>query len=181
MKYYHRLDFPQIPADLEPPLLSVDQLQPIWSNNHLRSKYAEIKQAAYDRCSVSTELEQWIRLNCRDDFVNVGLTYSYDSKTMFPHTDITRRFTLLYPLATGGDSVETRWYQQQGQPLYRKSLVTLYTYDELTLLESVVFQPRVWYILDAGILHSVEGMTEPRVTIQVGFNEDSTWAMDLFR
>ena len=65
-------------------------------------------------------------------------------------------------------------------PAGKKWLDDYLTYDDLDLVFSTVLKPAQWYMLDARCIHSVEGMLNDRVSLQLGFMTTSIWVQQIF-
>jgi hypothetical protein len=125
-------------------------------------------------------MKTWIHNNITEDYKNIGLSRMWGHPVCLPHTDLTRDVTLLYLFNCGGPEVYTKFWQLKNFPLHQYEQSHPDTYDDLDLVFSTVLQPFKWYILDARCLHSVEGMTNDRVSLQLGFMKTSIWAQQIF-
>ena len=62
----------------------------------------------------------------------------YFDEEQLPHTDLTREWSLLYNVFTGGDDVELCFWQEPGHPIHRTDgYKTWPSTDGLELLECV--------------------------------------------
>jgi len=94
------------------------------------------------------------------------------SSTHVVHADVKRKYALNYIIKTGGDKVITSWYHEKGKPLHRtkssggkQSDDGIVNYENLVLLDSTIFQPSKWYLLNVGILHDVDNIISNRESI----------------
>ena len=106
--------------------------------------------------------------------------------THIVHSDINRMFALNYFLKTGGTDVITSWYQERGQSAIRPMKTEAeqmsdrgnIEYNDLIKLCSTQFKARTWYLMATDILHDVDHITEPRVSITINL-KDRTILIDL--
>lgn len=182
--FYKALELPLIPTDLIPDLetLALGNVAPQWSNKPRSATLGNqhIDQDHYDRFDISVELQTWVDQNITNEYCNIGLSYMHSGPINLPHTDFTRDATMLYLFDTGGDNVETKFWRKKDDPIHHSNGLTPTTYNDLELLDSVVLKSNCWNILDALCLHSVEGKTRPRISLQLGFRRDSRWATHIF-
>lgn len=124
------------------------------------------------RYSVDPEIWQWVRENIHDDIIDCGITVSHfaDRPTMGAHTDSTRSFTLLYLLSTGGDDVETVFWQEKDQPLIRPLKTLPSDYRTLEVVDSIIIPEKTWVLLDARVIHGIERLTGKRIAFQVSLD-----------
>jgi hypothetical protein len=101
----------------------------------------------------------------------VSMTNHQKGKYWGPHTDLTREFTIIYLLESGGPDAETVFYLEPGKPVRRSEFQEVCNdYSKLVVLERNKFPLHEWIILDAMILHGVENITEPRISFQISSN-----------
>lgn len=191
-RFYKKLDLPSVPEQLIPDFdrLLSDQIAPIWSNRPRTATRGQeiVEHSRYDRFEISEELKHWVDTNITDSYKNIGISHMWGASVNLPHTDHTRDVTMLYVFRPGGPSVETRFWQRQGYPIHHENKDNNYhynedqptTYDDLILIDSVILESQQWYILDARCIHSVEGMTGSRISLQLGFLKQSQWAQHIF-
>lgn len=130
--------------------------------------------------SISAELEQWIRDNVYDGpWVDVGInSHNTVSNVMGPHVDDIKNEIILYVVETGGDNVETAWWQEQGFPVERPDKLPannngeFYTssddYRQLNELKRVCLPTGKWVRMNTLVLHSVENITGRRTIVKIG-------------
>jgi hypothetical protein len=189
---HKKLDLPAVPENLIPDFdrLLSNEVPPIWSNRPMTATRGTeiVKHSRYDRYDISPELKSWVDGNITADYKNIGISCMWDSSVNLPHTDHTRDVTMLYLFHTGGDAVETKFWQRKGYPMHHENKDPTYqynssqptTYDDLDLLDSIIVPANQWYILDARCIHSVEGMSDSRISLQLGFFRESPWAQQIF-
>jgi hypothetical protein len=126
------------------------------------------------RVPMSEEFNQWVRDNISEKFTDCGVNYRYcNSDTSGIHTDTTRQYALTYNILTGGPNCRIVYWQQQGQPEVRDLGIQHLNFDDCDPVFELPPGPTgVWYLHDATILHSVEGIETPRVQFTIGFNKD---------
>ena len=191
-RFVKHLDLPDLPRNLWPNLdhMINNQVTPLWTNRpRTCTRDGEtVGHSHYSRFDISPELKHWVDTNITQDYVNIGLSYMWGEPINLPHTDHTRDVTMLYLFDTGGPAVETKFWQRRGFPIHHENTDKEYnynpqqptTYDDLDHLFTVVLDPGQWYILDARCIHSVEGMTGSRISLQLGFLKHSPWAQQIF-
>jgi hypothetical protein len=187
---YKQLDFPAVPGSLIPDINQPGSDKLIWSNKpRTATRGSEIvEHSRYNRFDISTNLKNWVDTNITVDYKNIGLSHMWGAAVNLPHTDHTRDVTMLYLFCTGGEKVETKFWKRKGYPIHHDNKDKNYhynynqpnTYDDLELLDSVVLELHRWYILDAQCIHSVEGMSDSRISLQLGFLRQSPWAQHIF-
>lgn len=179
---YKVLDLPPFPDHLKPDFEEIKNRKTDWvAEPRSATRNGEvIVNSLYDRFTVSDEITQWVRDNISSDFCNVGLSFLHRGTINLPHRDFTRDFTLTWIFETGGEDVRTIWWQQQGHELLREPGTYPTTWDDLEYLDHAVLKPGKWSLLNASCLHSIEGLTGPRISLQVGFKWGSAW-IDQFR
>ncbi len=192
MSLYKKLDLPPVPKELEPDfdLLLSSGVAPVWSNRPRTATRGEeiVEHSRYDRFEISHALKTWVDTNITADYKNIGISHMWGASVNLPHTDHTRDVTMLYVFRTGGVAVETRFWQRKGYPIHHQNKDVNYqyntdqptTYDDLDLIDSITLPSHQWYILDARCIHSVEGMTDSRISLQLGFLRQSPWAQHIF-
>lgn len=189
---HKKLNLPAVPENLIPNFdrLLSNEVPPIWSNRpRTATKNGQtVEHSRYDRYDISAELKSWVDNNITADYKNIGISCMWGASVNLPHTDHTRDATMIYLFHTGGEAVETKFWQRKGYPIHHENKDPTYqynssqptTYDDLDLLDSIIVPANQWYILDACCIHSVEGMTDSRISLQLGFLRQSAWAQQIF-
>lgn len=120
-----------------------------------------------------TEFEQWVKENIIDEFLHVGVNYRhFNSDTGGMHSDTSRDFSLTWNITTGGPNAGITWWQEQGQPLIRELGTQLLDFDIAEPVAQLRGHCNGWFLQEARILHSTEGLESPRVQFQVSLNAD---------
>lgn len=157
-----RLDYDQFPT--KTPLHEVRLRQSIRNGeNFLASKSVRIP--------LSDEFNEWIRCNIASEFTDTGVNYRYcNSDTGGIHTDTTREFALSYNVTTGGPDCRVVYWQENQQPLERDRGIQHLNFDTVCPVFELPNGPAdVWFLHNTTMLHSVEGISEPRIQFTVGF------------
>lgn len=181
-RYYNSKPFPPLPKWIEDRVLSPDiKDQKNWvnyfDNKHanrevVKTDGSKVLSQVLKRYKVDEDVWAWVKENIHDDIIDCGVTISdfKDRPTMGAHTDKTRNFTLIYLLDTGGPNAETTFWQEVDQPLIREPGTVPPDFNRLTRLDSVVIPERHWILLDARVLHSIEGIVGTRTAFQVSLD-----------
>jgi len=165
------------------------------NRRHFNSGYGEeyyINKKKINPCYYSTfdidennaRLLSWLKENILD-FADIYV-YQEQSQgdTHIGHVDIGRAVALNYVINQGGKSVTTSWYQEKNKPLIRikkqggqllDTPVDNFNayYDSLDIVESTVFKPHMWYLLNVQIIHDVQQLTDIRKSISIGIKTDT--------
>lgn len=160
------------------------------------------KSAVYKRFEVPEYIHQWLVENVDPNITNPKPMPGNEGKmligklgiqvfehhtpgeflTYAPHADGPRgHYVLNYIIATGGNNVVTRWWQHGNDSLTRPENgagLYLKSHDNLSLVEETVFPERAWSLIDARVLHSIDNLESPRVSISIGYTvDDSPWKL----
>lgn len=174
MWYCKFLDLPKVPDHFAREILSQEPGEVLrdyqgWVHTKDGRQVMSARNPFY---YASEELEQWLKENIVSKYNDVGVRYAHyepGTTTAGVHTDQTRRYVLQYLLATGNGVL--KFWQEKGQPVVRDGRYTSNNYDDLELLESFDIPTGVWILLNTNILHSVEGLSSDRVSVQVSLND----------
>lgn len=120
----------------------------------------------------SDTFEQWIKENIIEEFLDWGVVATTPKMNYVgPHTDIARQYSLIFPIELGGDEVTTSfWIPADGSP--PPYAPTYSNYDDLIKVGDLKANPLEWYILNSKIIHSVENISQGRITIQVSLDHN---------
>jgi hypothetical protein len=111
---------------------------------------------------------KWVQENITKNFVHIGSTESDPDRTVCgPHVDLSRSYTAIYPIRTGGEKVYTVFYRLKSleNPLNRQHYLD---YNELEEIDRVMIPEETWCVLNSKCIHAVEGITGRRLTLQIG-------------
>lgn len=114
------------------------------------------------------KIDQWVRnhIDCDIDFVGIRYqfgTTEFDSQGA--HTDATRDYALLYTIENANGTL--KFWQQQDCPIEYDSVQLITDYDSLEEIGSFNIPNNQWYLVNGRVLHSVENITQTRITLQV--------------
>lgn len=89
---------------------------------------------------------------------------------MFPHTDFKSfKYNLNFVIETGGDKVETVFYQPKEEHRDKRIMTIIPYRDEvIEPIDRVVVEKHQWGMLERNTLHSVENITGGRLLLQIG-------------
>lgn len=123
------------------------------------------------RHAINPDVVEWARQNISQEFHAMGLNCQGTSTggVAIPHTDRTRNWTLMWIIETGGQQVPTVFWQEQGFDVERDPGYYPKNYESLTELETHVFKPNCWVLINAKVIHSVENLQSIRKAVQLGF------------
>ena len=180
MFYWKFLDLPAVPRHLKEQALAVldkkDEekiVNPHILYAHGRTLTMDGKEhghsSGFGIRNISTEMEDWVEQNILPTRrVGIGSTVpGFDH--CGPHRDQSREFSLLYLLKSGSENATTKfWELKTPAPMeYYYS-----NYDDLILVDQVTAPLEQWYIVNAKAIHSVENVSEGRISIQIGLMAD---------
>lgn len=173
--FYQELDLPLIPEELIPLQLNTTP------ENLLRAYQAQLlnKNGGVETSvennlyHLDKKMELWIQDNVCKTYNDVGLKYNFyhpERSFLAPHTDVTRKYVLIYNLLTG-DGELVFWREKnhdtEREPFKRH---TPASYENLEEIFRVKTPLKKWFIMNATILHSVEKLTSVRAQFQVSLN-----------
>jgi hypothetical protein len=117
------------------------------------------------------EATDWLLSNISKNFNTKNSGWMYFDEEQLPHTDLTREWTILYNIDTGGEDVELSFWQEPGHPVRRTTgHQTWDNCDGLTLLETIKGPFNCWYLMHTNCIHSVKNMTSTRLNLQLSFD-----------
>ena len=78
----------------------------------------------------------------------------------------------MYIIDAGGDNVMNCFWQEKGHELLRlgNGPITVCNYNDLDLIAETRFNSNRWALINTKILHSVENICRPRISIHIGLN-----------
>ena len=190
--FYKILDFPKLPDYLVNEILEVVNnllnIDPKKHQDHAGYKDfknrklkkisgQEITSVSIDRFRMSKSLDAWLKSHVHPlpRRQHIAL-YNSSSSDMGPHVDPDRNTVWMYVIEPGGNNVETVWYQEIGQAVYRPDMQETTEsylnsakcdYSQLVELERFQIPQYTWVAIDSSVIHSVEGLTSNRLAIQV--------------
>ncbi|MBI33463.1 MAG: hypothetical protein CMD98_06325 [Gammaproteobacteria bacterium] len=113
--------------------------------NHFQYKHEE---NFYSTHYCELELKLWL-MNTFPE----GKSFNYQriGDGLPVHTDVDRNECINYLIRPGGEQVETVWFDDNYQEIHRECI-----------------EPNRWHKLKVDVLHTVEGVTDKRLSITVG-------------
>jgi hypothetical protein len=116
--------------------------------NSARNKKNLVKKGeAYEWVSACKMVQQWCKENiCTDMYWGIQII----SNNLPLHKDIDTEIKLNYIIDSAGDSVITKFYD-----------------DNMNLIQAVEFEENQWYILDVSKYHEVVGVNQDKSRISV--------------
>lgn len=131
-----------------------------------------LPHGVYGRSAVSDQLADWVKTHIVYEYKNIGMSRNLPP-CLGPHMDRTRFYTLQYMIDTGGDAVDTVFYEAASEQLdFDKN--HLYMNDYRHLREISRFRARAgdWHLINGRTIHSVENISGMRVSLQIGLMRD---------
>jgi hypothetical protein len=79
----------------------------------------------------------------------------------------------MYIIETGGDDVTNCFWKEKGKELLRPGVesITACDYNDLELVAETKFASNKWALINTKVLHSVENIKQPRISIHIGMND----------
>jgi hypothetical protein len=150
------------------------QLKVIHNSSHFFVGKEKYSRAMYRRYNLGKLTDEWIRDNIASEYSQMGSQVMRNGDAFFPHTDGgPRRYILNYLIDTGGEQVETRWYQQPGYNLYREGDAMQWPDNSnLNVVHTEIFPVKSWTMLFGKVIHGVVGLTSPRMQLSISFSAE---------
>jgi hypothetical protein len=183
VSYYYDIKLPQLPDYIIQECYgTIGQENSRWDvtkYNRLSTSSGEVNGATYKRYDATQLIVDWVQSVTSIKFnvgpkVGIQIFQPYLSSTTYsPHTDGQRGDIIVnYLLEEGGDNVETLWYIQQDKPLVREPGINLLSFEDLAEVHKMKFNQGQWFAINGRILHTVVGITKPRISLSVGFTKE---------
>jgi hypothetical protein len=160
MKFFEYQNYPDLPRYFIEEIINLTNKIEI-SKNDL---------ASYHFICISEELEKWVKNNINET-CKVNAHGFFYGKYFYPHIDFIRHRAINYIIETGGELVETRFYEPKEKYKHLTFLSRSYIpYEKLNLIESVVIKPFKWHSMEVNKIHSVENLdpNKKRVSLTLG-------------
>lgn len=138
----------------------------------------------YTRFSLPDQLDEWVHTNITPTTTSnipAGIQIFYNTAAMFnyaPHVDGGRgKRVVNFMIDTGGENVDTVWYKENEQPLYRTYNHTsprvnnITDYRSLTEVGKYRIPGLTWSVVETKIFHGIENMTRPRISLSIGITD----------
>lgn len=115
---------------------------------------------------------EWLLENISANFNTDNSGWMFFDEEQLPHTDLTREWTILYNVDSGGDEVELSFWQESGHPVHRTTgHQTWDSTDGLILLESIKGPFNCWYLMHTVCIHAVTNMSDVRLNLQLSYDK----------
>lgn len=172
------------------PNLDVDQAHKInpQTNSYILSDGSVQGPILYELYELPPDVRTWIHTNIKPFHscsVPIGVqvisgTNGYNICAIPPHIDRVRGNRILhYFIDSGGDDVNTIWYQEPGYKLERTNDDLLWNFvndfNDFRILNEIYrtkFPARSWTLMKSNVAHSVINITGIRVSISMAIMED---------
>jgi hypothetical protein len=121
---------------------------------------------------LNNECLEWVKQNIDLNIFDIRITTTDPGcEHKGPHKDLTRQYTGIYVLESGGPENQTCFYRDKNLPgLDCPTGHYITDYDRIETICCVKFNPGQWYILNSHILHGVENISQGRKTLQFSIN-----------
>jgi len=115
----------------------------------------------------------WSKKNISSQAIDLRCVFSTPNKSIVgPHTDQSRKWTLIYLIRDGGPNHRTVFYQEKEvNDIIRDPGYFITDYNRIEEIGSVKLSLNRWTLINASVLHSIENIPESRCSIQVSFND----------
>jgi len=185
MKFFKEItNLPQVPTDLLDRPLEKKVVAP-GSRRTYKKDGRFIATSTYEFNPVkenNVDLHDWITSNiypgCNNTY-KIRIHQDYGSSINGPHTDRVRMLALNYYWDLGGSSVNTVWYRykDKSKPIYvgEKHYPN---YDKLEILETATLKTNTWYLLNVGVIHSVENIEASRKYLSLSYWREDKHLLD---
>jgi len=196
--YFHKtFNFPQIPEDLIKQCLLVKSPEFTFgrehkidpqTNSYILSDGSVQGPMFYELYELPTDVRTWIHNNIKPFHscsVPIGVqvisgTDNYNVCAIPPHIDRVRGSRILhYFMNSGGDDVNTVWYQEPGYKLERTNDDLLWyfanDFNDFRVLDEVYrtkFPTRAWTLMRSNVPHGVINITGVRISISMAILDD---------
>jgi hypothetical protein len=174
MKQYELLDLPQLPTNLVTAVMENTEefinytTYKDGENRQILRNGIPIPSTSFRIRKGPEDVIKWVEQNVTKNFVHVGTTRSDPTKSICgPHLDLSRNYTVIYPIQTGGDNVATVFYRLKSNKNPNDQQYYL-DYNELEEIDRVVIPLNTWCVVNSKCIHSVEGLAGERLTLQIG-------------
>lgn len=170
-KYLDNL--PKIPEHLLPQHIDTDGDRNYTAEMRtMTSSHGDIPNVLYTRHTAEGELAKWIAENISDKLFLPSVQISQyigGSHTHLAHTDsFPRKWVINYVYDKGGENPSTNFYRELGQPVIRPHLTKPENQDRLKLIKSVHVDTHRWWLINALVVHDVNGITGRRTAVTAG-------------
>ena len=136
----------------------------------------ESKNAFNTSYYLSDKCVDWAKQNIDANIFDMRITITDPGcEHKGPHKDLTRQYTGIYVLESGGPENQTCFYKDKNLPgLDCPDGHVITDFNNADTICCIRLKPYQWYILNAHILHGVENINQGRKTLQFSINDIST-------
>lgn len=140
--------------------------QEIFNDGH-----KDLQNVAFVQYDLPEYIINWFKDNIVESgYTDIRISRSTMGDGKLAHTDNTRDYVLIYMLESGGERPETIFYRQKKHPLLRERGVRVYDYNTVDIIDKIYIPPEQWIMLNTRILHGVIGLSNHRISYQIGLN-----------
>jgi hypothetical protein len=142
----------------------------------------DVEDAIYTRSNLDKVYTNWILENIPElkyqsaviGFQSIKNTSGTEFSQLHPHTDGVARgaFCISYLINTGGDNVETTWWQEVGRDLQRAPWSHCWDLNKLTEVSKTIYPNNSWNIMRTDWMHSVQYINSDRIALTIGFSDE---------
>jgi len=127
--------------------------------------------AKFDFISVDKIIEDWVYANIPDKIIGINLQIMYGGILVTPHVDEVRHYALNYLFDTGGDAVETLFYEPLEEfkhlRLYPRTLIPL---ERIKVIQAEVIPTGVWHRINVEAVHAVDKLDPNKKRISLSLS-----------
>jgi hypothetical protein len=150
----------------------IDSRGPEYTNRVLHHPSGDSVSAFTNIVFFDHELTNWAKENVTPNTKDMRYSFTAPGKPRLgPHVDLTRKYTLIYLVESGGDAPKTVFYKEKDQEMLIRPLgYHVDDYNKLEEIISIVIPLKRWTIINSGILHSVENINQGRKSYQISLD-----------
>jgi hypothetical protein len=127
--------------------------------------------AFFDFLNTDNIITEWVEQHIPDKVAAVNLQVMHGGELVTPHIDEVRQYALNYIFETGGDSVETAFYQPREEYKHLKVYPrTLIPFERIEKVESVIIEPNRWHEINVQSIHSVDMLAAGKKRISLSLS-----------
>ena len=141
-----------------------------------------VEDSIYSRWSLLEDYHTWVFENIPElkdanpvlGFQSIKNPLEFGFSQLHPHTDGAARgaFCISYLIDTGGDNVETIWWQEKDKELKRTPWSHCWDLNKLTEINKTIFPNNSWNIMRTDWIHSVQYIKSDRIALTIGFADE---------
>lgn len=144
-----------------------------YANRMLYHPTGEFRSSNNKVIYLSKESHAWAQENVSKEIVDIRVFSSTVGRVMTgPHTDMTRKYTLIYLLQSGGPNHKSVYYKEKdSNDIEYPGRYSVNHFDRLEQLCQIQAPMHTWILLNSHVLHSVENIEDGRISLQINFNK----------